>query len=558
MKISLLAGGLLLASGLPLAQAGSVSLLGNAPEAHGTLSLNGTSIHVDGASPSEISLADVLEADFGETPFQLDYFSSATNPAQLPPGWQGTDLGHPSLAGSAAYAQGLLTLAGSGSDLQKAANEDQYYVFGQSLTGDRQLTARVQEVGGSTTQVGPTLRQDLGVLSPDFSIGIGPDGGGLFRYRYGPSGHEGWSNFASAKPPIFVRLVRRGLSVDGAISSDGKKWEIVNQLDLKTSAAWFLGFFVDTFSAKTEGKGIFDQIVLEPCAAEPETVPKGVLLRSGSFLAGSFQTTGPSTGNLDRNGKTISLNTDQIAAVVFHAVTRAQIAAQAEQPGLIMRNGDYLAADIQSINGSFVTLNSVLLGIVSYEGGVARACVLQPEQPQPSDYEIRLKDGSIVRAKSLSRNGDQIAIAEVSGLTWNVSSDEIAEIRAGLSRVQPLIDLPSKAAAAHNSVVERWAGPNQEQILAAPVGTALEFPLPGKFRAVALRIAVASGAAPGAQVTVRILAGGTEVFRAPPCKAGDQPLLVRANIPSPKAATIVADSDSPGAMALFIDPVAIR
>jgi hypothetical protein len=168
-------------------------------------------------------------------------------------------------------------------------------------------------------------------------------------------------------------------------------------------------------------------------------------------------------------------------------------------------------------------------------------------------------------------------------------------VRAGLTKVQPLIDLPWKATsllatqapppkpspspaattnapapnaappAANAAVpadttpdVQSWAGPNQEQILVVPSGTAVEFPLAGKFTTLALRIGIAPGVPPNAQVSVRILADGREIGRTPPFKAAGQPAFVELNLLSPKKVTFVADSNFAEAKTLLIDPVAIR
>lgn len=599
MKIVVLIGVCFLGSCFSLLQAGSVFLLGTGNEADGALTLTATGIHVDGSAASDINLGDILEADFGETPFQVNYFSSAENPRQFPPDWKGADIGHPTLPGSNSYTDGTLTLAGSGVDLQRKENEDQYYVFGRPWTGDGQLTGRLKEVDASAapnlsrTQVGPMLRQNLDPLSMISGMGVGKQGGGLFLSRYSSTNHAGWTGFSSDPPPIWVRLVRSADSIDFLTSGDGLKWEIIRQSNLKLPPDAWLGFYQTTFSDKASGKSLLDQVTIAPGPAEPETVPPGVLLRSGSFLAGTYHAFDGKTGRVDRNGKSTSLTLDQVAAVVMHPVTLRQIADVAGQTGLLMKNGDFLAADIQRIDGDYIIVNSLQLGILSYYGESGRAAVLQAVQSQPSDYEVRLKDGSILRAKTLATGSNQLDIGEVSGMAISVPADEVAQVRAGLTHVQPLISLPWKAntppapavtktpppaAAASGATaapqavpapapaptvtpdtgVQCWNGPNREQILAATAGTSMEFPLSGKFRALALRVAVASNAAPNAQAVVRIVADGREIARTPPFKAGDQPRFLEVTLQSPKTLTITADSIVAGTKVLFIDPVAIR
>src|ERR1700722_2473501 len=73
----------------PFLRAGSIFTLAESPEYTGHLTLNATAIHVDGASPADISLPDILEADFTDSPFQLDYFSThAGGSGPLPATWK--------------------------------------------------------------------------------------------------------------------------------------------------------------------------------------------------------------------------------------------------------------------------------------------------------------------------------------------------------------------------------------------------------------------------------------------------------------------------------------
>jgi hypothetical protein len=68
-------------------------------------------------------------------------------------------------------------------------------------------------------------------------------------------------------------------------------------------------------------------------------------------------------------------------------------------------------------------------------------------QPSSANYEIRLRDGSIIYADSLQGGGSTVLIQEASGIAITVSIDEIAQIRAGPALAQSLAELDWKAAA---------------------------------------------------------------------------------------------------------------
>ncbi|MCE0522469.1 MAG: NPCBM/NEW2 domain-containing protein, partial [Methylacidiphilales bacterium] len=275
--------------------------------------------------------------------------------------------------------------------------------------------------------------------------------------------------------------------------------------------------------------------------------------------------------------------------------------------GLLMKSGDFIESDIQGAGGQggggMAQMSSIALGQVNYFSDTVRAIIANPVLELPSDYEIRLNDGSIIRAKSFGLANGQLTIQEISGIAIMVDPSEIAQLRAGLTRVQPLITLPWKilgvptakaagetkppaappsqtaastneppavpppaaakpaavvAADLPNPNVMTWAGPNQEQILVIPAGTSIEFPLKGKFRELAMRLAVAPGASPNAQATLRVLVNGKEVARTPEFTAGEQPRSMHLTVTDPKSVTLAVDSAQAGTRLLLIDPVAVR
>src|SRR5579862_7736694 len=63
--------------------------------------------------------------------------------AQLPPGWADQDIGTPSQAGSASYANGTWTVAGGGSDIWN--NADQFH-FAYNSSGGTTIFALVNNV----------------------------------------------------------------------------------------------------------------------------------------------------------------------------------------------------------------------------------------------------------------------------------------------------------------------------------------------------------------------------------------------------------------------------
>jgi hypothetical protein len=319
-----------------------------------------------------------------------------------------------------------------------------------------------------------------------------------------------------------------------------------------------------------------------------QVLPPGVILQSGSFLAGQFNhlqfdATNPDLdGQFNCGGKPVSISRSKIASVLLLPTAREQLADMNSHVGLLMKNGDIQDGDFDAIGGDTVQINSVLLGMVTYNHSEVRIVSMKPIQTPSAPYQIRLRNGSLINASSITVNGTDIVIQDAAGVSISTTLDNLAQLRAGPAQVQPLTELawkatpppaaaPAPAAPAANAapvataptddtqpLVQSWTGPNQEQILMTSIGTSIDFPLTGKFRAMGVKIALSPDSPPNSQITIRVLADGREVGHSPPFKAGDQPRFMELTLQDPKTVTLEADSIFAGPKVIFIDPVAIR
>jgi hypothetical protein len=566
MSNYLLIGVIFLMSFVTMLRGGSVVKLSDGSEVGGKLTLNPSSIHVEGSSTSDIDLGDVLEADFPETPFHLDYFSSSAGSA-LPASWKAEDIGQVTVPGAFSYSSGDFTLT-SGQWDAPSDNSDHCYFAGMPWTGNGQWTVRLKSVGsaGGVVHGGFMLRDSLDPLSAITGIS-GWDSNNVFMYARNAT-HGTWANVISIDSyPVWFRLTREGLSVNFEISSNGEKWTLINLSTMAFSETVWAGFFVDHHQGKADQKIVIDQVLFTPAPglAPTQSVTTGLLLCSGSFVSGYYSpidfTSADPVGYFMRNEKNqrIEIVASKTAAAVYHPVTRKQLADVASQTGVILKNGDFMDGNFEAINAGGVRLNSVLLGTASYNLDQVCACSLHPMKPLPADYEIRLKDGSSILASSVALNNGQISVAEVSGITFNVAPEEIAQFRAGPSRVQSLLGLAWKVTPAPSTIVAQcWMGNNQEQVMVLPVKTTVNFPLAGRFRAMALRVGLSPDSPPDSQATIHVLADGKEIAITPAFKAGDQPRFMEVTLQDPQTVSLFADSSSPATRILFVDPVAIR
>jgi hypothetical protein len=616
MKPAVLSCLVFLASTVWPLPAGSVLTLSDRPEDKGGLTLTPASVRVEtGAAPEEIDLSDILEANFGEAPFALEYFSGDRAGQSLPPDWKAQDIGAAPIPGSAALDSGTLTLNGGGvspsTDIslpqQKALakrllvlgrptgprDSDNLFFAGRPWTGDGEWTARLSSIIGKgwQTAAGLMLRDSLdpGAITMGlFGTGRG-NGGTDFRLKTGSHLAE------TALPldlPIWLRLTRSGTSITASVSTDEKEWDVLAQSSLKLGASPWIGLFLDAHNEPVAGAAIFDQITFTPAPSEAQIFPAGVLLQDGTFLAGSFNLVQLDPAQPDavekfnRDEKAVSIPRSKIAAVFLLPTARSQVAAMNSSAGVLMKNGDVLNEAPDLISASGVRVNSVLLGLTTYTAIDVRACFLDPLQAPSAQYEIRLRDGSIVYADSIGVSNDSLLLQDASGVAIEVSRDEIAQFRAGPAIAQSLAELDWKAVAPGSPnapppaltnappagdgaalapaapeaspTVRCWKGPDEEELIEAPAGTTLNFPIGEKITALSSRIVLSPTSPPNAQVTVRVLADGQEIGRTPPLKAGDPPRLMKASVQNPKILSFEVESSSAGPKVIFIDPVAIR
>jgi hypothetical protein len=578
-----------------------VSTLGDSPEVNGKLTLTAASIHVEGSSTRDVDLSDVLEANFSDAPFELQYFDSEGINGDLPTNWTAKPIDDPAVAtGSASFKNSELTVTGDGANLE--LHPDHFFFAGMPWNGDGQWTAHMKELtppvsptDPSVTEAAVALRSGLDAGASLFGIGV--TGSGDETLHYGRGGYRGQPGVF----PIWFRLTRSGKSLETSYLSDKGTWEAISEDSAVFPAQTWIGFMVNSCNMKASGSAVIDQISFTPTPAQPEIVPPGVLLTSGTYLAGDTFHVSPTDAGITHGDKDVTFKTDQLSAAIFHPITMRQVAAADSQQGVVMLNGDFMASDIQSVGGAngggMVQMSSIAIGSVAYYSDRVCAFVANPVHLQPSNYEVRLVDGSIIRAKSLDLANGKLTIQEISGIAIDVDPKEIAQIRAGLSRVQPLIDLPLKisgspgaattkapassppsagtqmaatetnadtkpaappAANAADASIVKWTGPNREQILVLPAGAKVEVPLKGKFQALAMRLAVAPGAPANAEATLRVLIAGKEVACTPAFIAGAQPRSMRLTVTDPQSITLAVDSAQAGTRLLLIDPIAIR
>jgi hypothetical protein len=162
---------------------------------------------------------------------------------------------------------------------------------------------------------------------------------------------------------------------------------------------------------------------------------RGIMLRDGSFVTGKVgSVTDAGVKFTYRGEKEHVLPLHQVARAVFRVSPRNAILSNVDlAAGILLDNGDFIEGALRIENGRNVKVSSVLLGLRNYDlenSGVA-ALVLAAPTAGLGAYQLRLSDNSILTAKSLTVEQDEVSIVEPLLGAFRVPREAVTEIRAG-------------------------------------------------------------------------------------------------------------------------------
>jgi hypothetical protein len=341
--------------------------------------------------------------------------------AKLPEGWKAQDMGKVKYPGSAVCDDGgrfKLTASGWGAWGGKDSLQFAY----RTLKGDGQIIAHVGKLDTSRGPVvaGVMMRESV---APDAAMaGACLYPSGEVRQPRRPAGTMKEFKPADGPHPIgqsWVRLARKGEMVTAYQSSDGKFWQLVDTHKVPMAEAVLVGVAAWTTGNSWNGSAEIDSVRVIPGTPELTYFPgdhspaEGVVFRSGNVVAAKVVSFDSSTGlKYERDGKQETCPAEEVARLVFSPVPPEQ-AAPAGRPGVLLSSGDFVDGEITSV--AFkpvgwpqhpvlkVSVQSVLFGVRSFE--VAKDVIaidFTGITASPAAYEVRLRDGSVVRAKTVS------------------------------------------------------------------------------------------------------------------------------------------------------------
>ena len=164
-----------------------------------------------------------LTADDGAQSSSLDLSVTVGASSQA---WSATDIGGSTgIPGQTVHTRESILLATVGTSL--SGSSDVVRFLGQPFTGDVQITARVRALSNTSgnARAGIMLRESTAANSRAAFMGGAPTATfGSFGTRTTTGGSWSLGTAGSARPPMWVRLVRSGSNVSGYESLDGITW----------------------------------------------------------------------------------------------------------------------------------------------------------------------------------------------------------------------------------------------------------------------------------------------------------------------------------------------
>jgi len=155
----------------------------------------------------------------------------------LPSGWTDSNIGAPTLPGSASLATNTFTITGSGAAGIGNAS-DQCNLASTNLTGDGTIIAEVDSLTDTSSAVGVMFRDSSAATSYFAAVVVTPGNGVSFEWRSAADPNGCLTTVGNLTTPEWVKLSRVGNTYTAYYSGNGTSWtQIGNQTIDFTSVA---------------------------------------------------------------------------------------------------------------------------------------------------------------------------------------------------------------------------------------------------------------------------------------------------------------------------------
>ncbi|HUJ83347.1 MAG TPA: IPT/TIG domain-containing protein, partial [Candidatus Acidoferrales bacterium] len=223
----------------------------------------------------------------------------------LPSVWTDGDIGSVGVAGSAAYANGVFTVAGAGGGTFLTSSDAFHFAY-QPLSGDGTIVARVASLQGSSAlQAGIMIRETLDaganhIFLFDYSSAV------WMTERTSTGSSSSYQSFASVTVPNWLKLTRSGNVFTMYGSPDGVNWaQLGTSQTVSMAQSVYIGLAVSNRTTSSLATATFDGVSVSTAAA-PAPVITSVSATTGS-IGGQVVISGSGFG-ATQGGSAVLLN----------------------------------------------------------------------------------------------------------------------------------------------------------------------------------------------------------------------------------------------------------
>lgn len=178
--------------------------------------------------------------------------------------WLSADIGNVALPGSFTCMNRSIVLQASGSDIWD--NTDGFRYAYQRVSGDCEMLAKIENFNASHewAKAGVMIRETLAGGSKCAFTALTNKNGATFHHRFkAGQGMEGGNNKQEIKAPYWVKIARKGDTINHYISANGSNWELLNTTEFPMKKEVYIGFALTSHNNGELAKAAFSNYSLK-------------------------------------------------------------------------------------------------------------------------------------------------------------------------------------------------------------------------------------------------------------------------------------------------------
>jgi hypothetical protein len=397
------------------------------------------------------------------------------------------------------------------------------------------------------------------------------------RARLGGATDSGTVGAHKSTLPFWARITRKGDELLASFSQDGKSWERVGRESISMRAQTLAGIATCGKSNQLQGGHVTSVRLTAsvPAAPPPQPLKPGLMLRSGTFLAGAqIEKADDSSLRFGKADRHDNLPLTQVARVIFHDLDPEALAkVPPRTSGLLLKEGDFVEGEFKGMRDGRILISSVLFGLARFEAvHKAAALVLNDLDPARAQMIVRTHDGSVYFADSVTPEKDRLIIDEPAAGKFAVNRWEITEISLGSGRMESLVAMrPSKILtpmpgkgfhvdSTGSDLPMGLAGVTIEHAVALAPGCSATWNLAGGYRTFVFTPGVVRGAPHTASVGFTVVGDGKELYKSPPQTSLDAARLSSVSVKGVRVLMLKVESPDKRAVTpgVFANPALIK